>query len=304
MKQALVFNAQRFSLHDGEGIRTTIFFKGCGLYCRWCHNPESQSYAMQVLGYEERCKKCGACIMACPNNAVRESEGQIVLDREKCKACGKCIDYCAYNALEMAGKYYTTDELVNIAKRDMILYEESGGGVTLSGGEAMSQPIEFLLELCKKLKKIGIHVTMDTCGFAPKESFRRLAPYIDSFLYDMKTLDEDKHREFIGEGLDVILDNLIEINKLSSHIHIRIPIIGKFNDDLEEMLKVAEWLLANKIKVQSINLLPYHSAGSIKYQRLGLSYDHEAMGVPEESKMEEVKKIFIEKGFQNIKIGG
>lgn len=304
MNQALVLNIQRFSLHDGEGIRTTIFLKGCGLYCKWCHNPESQSYKVQLMRYEERCTKCGACIKACSNNAVENVDGVIILDRDKCQACGICTDYCAYNSLEIAGKYYTCDELVNIVKRDNNLYEESGGGVTLSGGEVMSQPIEFLLELCKKLKKIGINISIDTCGFAPTESYRKIVPYVDTFLYDIKTLNKDKHIEFIGDGLDTILNNLKEIDKLSSNINIRIPIIGNVNDDLLEMCKIADWLLENKIKVQSINLLPYHNTGSTKYERLGLSYDDESMTVPDQSKMQEVRDLFKEKGFKNIKVGG
>lgn len=304
MNQALILNIQRFSIHDGEGIRTTIFFKGCGLHCKWCHNPESQNYKMQIMRYEERCKKCDACIIACPNNAVKKVDGRIILDRDKCQACGICVDYCAYNSLEIAGKYYTSDELVDIVKKDNIMYEESGGGVTLSGGEVMSQPIEFLLELCKKLKKIGIHICIDTCGLAPVESYRKIGPYVDTFLYDIKTLDAEKHREFIGEGLDVILNNLIEINKFSSNINIRIPIIGQVNDELDEMSKIANWLLENKIKVQCINLLPYHNTGSTKYERLDLSYDHESMSVPDQWKMEDIKNIFKEKGFQNIKVGG
>src|SRR5699024_1982953 len=157
MDKALVTNIQKFSLHDGDGIRTTIFFKGCGLHCMWCHNPESQNYNPQLMRYEERCMKCGSCVKACSNEALSIGEnGDILFDRDKCKVCGRCIDFCAYDALEIAGKYYTTDELVEEARKDIILYEESGGGVTLSGGEVMSQSADFLLDLLKKLNRLGI----------------------------------------------------------------------------------------------------------------------------------------------------
>lgn len=305
MDKALVTNIQKFSLHDGDGIRTTIFFKGCGLHCMWCHNPESQNYNPQLMRYEERCMKCGSCVKACSNEALSIGEnGDILFDRDKCKVCGRCIDFCAYDALEIAGKYYTTDELVEEARKDIILYEESGGGVTLSGGEVMSQSADFLLDLLKKLNRLGIKADIDTCGFAPWESYEKIADYVDTFLYDIKMINKEKHLEFIGEGLDVILDNLIKLNNLDTDINIRIPIIGKINDDLSEMQKVSDWLVKNKIRVKQINLLPYHSAGSSKYERLGLDYQDERMSVPTEKRMEEIKDLFNKNGFNNIYIGG
>lgn len=305
MDKALVTNIQKFSLHDGDGIRTTIFFKGCGLHCMWCHNPESQNYNPQLMRYEERCMKCGSCVKACPNDALSIGEnGDILFNRDKCKACGRCIDFCAYDALEIAGKYYTTDELVEEARKDIILYEESGGGVTLSGGEVMSQSADFLLDLIKKLNRLGIKVDIDTCGFAPWSSYEKISDHVDTFLYDIKMINKEKHLEFIGEGLDVILDNLIRLNNLDTNINIRIPIIGKINDDLSEMQKVSDWLVKNKIRVKQINLLPYHSAGSSKYERLGLDYQDERMSVPTEKRMEEIKDLFNKNGFNNIYIGG
>ncbi|SDY66752.1 glycyl-radical enzyme activating protein [Tindallia californiensis] len=304
MKEALVFNIQRFSIHDGEGIRSTVFFKGCGLHCKWCHNPESQSYQKQIIRYEERCKNCKACMNFCPHQGIKEVKGKIELDRKNCHTCGTCLDYCVYNALEIAGKPYTANQLVEIVKRDRMLYEESGGGVTLSGGEVMSQSIGFLLELCKKLKRLGIHITIDTCGLAPRESYQQLVPYVDAFLYDIKTIDQQKHELFVGDGLETILDNLIEINKMDAIITIRVAVIGGFNDREKEIQEMIQWLVMNQIKVKKIDLLPYHEAGSIKYQRLGRSYEKKKMSVPSPEKMEAIKNIFIEHGFQNISIGG
>ncbi len=305
MDKALVLNIQKFSIHDGEGIRTTIFFKGCGLHCLWCHNPESQNYKPQLMRYDERCKKCGACVKACPNGAMSMTDdGEIIYDREKCKGCGRCVDFCAYDALEIAGKYYTVDELVEEAKKDMIVYEESGGGVTLSGGEIMSQSPEFLLDLVKKLNRIGINIAIDTCGYAPWESYEIIAPYVDTFLYDVKMLDKEKHLKFIGPGLDLILENLIKLNEIGAKINIRIPIIGKVNDNLEEMEELAKWFIEKNIQVSQINLLIYHSAGSVKYERLGLEYKDDLMTKPSKEKMEEIKEVFKKNGFNNTIIGG
>ncbi len=305
MNKALVLNIQKFSLHDGDGIRTTIFFKGCGFHCLWCHNPESQNYYPQLMKYDERCKGCGECIKVCEQGALtRSDDGNILLDRDKCEGCGKCVDFCAYSALEIAGKYYTAEELVDEVRKDIILYEESGGGITLSGGEVMSQDSEFLLDLLKRLKRLGIKVNIDTCGFAQWSAYEKINPYIDTFLYDIKMINEEKHLEYIGEGLELTLSNLIKLNDLDSDINIRIPIIGKVNDSLEEMKTVSNWLVANKIRVKQMNLLPYHNTGSSKYERLGIRYQDEKMSVPSEEKMEEIKYVFKKNGFDNIHIGG
>ena len=305
MNKALVLNIQKFSLHDGEGIRSTIFFKGCGLHCLWCHNPESQSYRPQLMKYDERCRRCGTCIKACPQNAISFGEdGVIQVLEDLCNGCGKCVDFCAYDALEIAGRYYSVDELVHEVKKDRILYEESNGGVTLSGGEVMSQSADFLLELTKKLNRIGIRVNIDTCGFAPWKNYETIAPYVDTFLYDIKMLHKEKHLFFIGEGLDRILDNLVKLNQIGANINIRIPIIGKVNDDLMEMRKMADLLVEHEIRVQQINLLPYHNTGSTKYERLAKEYKSELMCVPTDDMMNRIKEVFQQSGFNKVFIGG
>lgn len=304
MEKAIVLNIQRFSPHDGEGIRTTIFFKGCGLHCTWCHNPESQSYKKEVMVFEERCKQCGYCIEHCERNALREEEGKIVVDREKCVMCGDCVENCPYSALEMAGEYYTTDEIVTEAKKDMIIYDESNGGVTLSGGEVMSQNIDFLIELCEKLDRHGIRVNIDTCGLAPAESYRKIVRYIDTFLYDIKTINEEIHRNYIGDGLEKILDNLKIVNDLGGSINIRMPIIGGVNDSDLEIDEVLGWLIDNKISVKQINLLPYHNTGSGKYDRIGKEYKGKKLEIPSDDTMERIKNKFVDSGFNNIFIGG
>lgn len=304
MEKALVLNIQRFSPHDGDGIRTTIFFKGCGLHCLWCHNPESQNYKREIMIFEERCRKCGFCIKNCSNSAMSFLDGKLSIDRDRCQACGDCVEECAYSALELAGNHYSVGELLEEARRDMIIYDESGGGVTLSGGEVMSQDIDFLLELCQGLDRLGIRVNIDTCGLAPSESYERIAPYVDTFLYDIKTIDREKHLEYIGGGMEVILNNLILLNGLGAKINIRLPIIGGVNDSPGDIKLIIDWLDGERIKVGQVNLLPYHNTGSGKYERLGKEYRGQKLKVPGESDMEVLKKLFIDAGYDRVFIGG
>ena len=177
----LVFNIQKFSTHDGDGVRTTIFFKGCPLKCRWCHNPESQRYEKELIFHHNKCVVCGKCVVKCPQQANSIVDGKLVFDRDKCTACGVCTDWCIKEAREIAGKEYTVDELVKEAKKDQIFYEQSGGGVTLSGGEVMAQNIDYIEQLCKRLHREGISVFIDTSGYTKYENLKRLIPFADVF---------------------------------------------------------------------------------------------------------------------------
>ena len=189
-----IINIQKYSIHDGDGIRTTVFFKGCGLSCQWCHNPESQSYQKEIMHFQDKCVLCKTCISVCPQNAISLLENVITTDKSKCTLCGKCANFCINNVREIVGKQYSVKELTKELLKDRMFYEESGGGVTLSGGEIMSQNIEYLEELCKSLKKQGISIYIDTCGFAPYENYQRLLPYVDVFLYDIKLMDSERHK--------------------------------------------------------------------------------------------------------------
>lgn len=301
---SLITNIQKYSIHDGDGIRTTVFFKGCPLKCKWCHNPETQNFKKQILTNREKCTGCESCILVCPNNAVRLVDGKAVTDHEKCTGCGICVKNCLSNIREVAGKEYTVKELVKELKKDEMFYEESGGGVTLSGGEVMCMDMDYIEALAKELYRQGITVTIDTCGYAPYDNFKRILPYVNTFLYDIKAMDRDVHKEFIGVDNTLILENLERLSADNARIYIRIPTIKGVNADEKSMKAVIEWLLAHKIKVAQVNLLPYHNTGSSKYGRLEKAYDGEALETPTNEEMEHYVALFKSAGFLNTKIGG
>ena len=304
MKTAVVTNIQRYSTHDGDGVRTTIFFKGCPLSCRWCHNPESQDFRKELFFYGNKCKNCGGCIPRCSSGANGMEEGRLVFDRSKCTACGSCTDWCIYEARELAGVDYTVEQLVKEAKKDRMFYEQSGGGVTLSGGEVMSQDIEFLEPLCRALHREGLSIFVDTCGFAPYEKYEKILPYVDTFLYDIKAMDSAVHQEWTGVENGLILENLKKLSAAGANIYIRIPTIGGVNADEGFMQQVIAFLKENNIHPAQVNLLPYHNYGRNKYASLAKEYDDASMQVPTNEQMEQFKELFINNGFAKTNIGG
>ena len=300
----LVFNIQKFSTHDGDGVRTTIFFKGCPLKCRWCHNPESQRYEKELIFHHNKCVVCGKCVVKCPQQANSVVDGKLVFDRDKCTACGVCTDWCIKEAREIAGKEYTVDELVKEAKKDQIFYEQSGGGVTLSGGEVMAQNIDYIEQLCKRLHREGISVFIDTSGYTKYENLKRLIPFADVFLYDIKAIDSEEHKDYIGVDNALILENLVKLSNDGAGIYARLPIIGKVNATDEYINSVIRFLEDNHVKVQQVNLLPYHDIGKGKYASLDRPYDEASMVKPDKELMEHFKAMFEEHGFTKVLIGG
>ncbi|MBO6150362.1 MAG: glycyl-radical enzyme activating protein [Clostridium sp.] len=300
----LVFNIQKFSTHDGDGVRTTIFFKGCPLKCRWCHNPESQRYEKELIFHHNKCVVCGKCVVKCPQQANSVVDGKLVFDRDKCTACGVCTDWCIKEAREIAGKEYTVDELVKEAKKDQIFYEQSGGGVTLSGGEVMAQNIDYIEQLCKRLHREGISVFIDTSGYTKYENLKRLIPFADVFLYDIKAIDSEEHKDYIGVDNALILENLVKLSNDGAGIYARLPIIGKVNATEEYINSVIRFLEDNHVKVQQVNLLPYHDIGKGKYASLDRPYDEASMVKPDKELMEHFKAMFEEHGFTKVLIGG
>ena len=271
--KATIFDIQRNSFVDGPGIRTTVFFKGCNLRCKWCHNPESQSAQKQMMFYKDKCKGCGKCAEVCPNHL------------KKCDFCGKCELYCPADARKICGKEYSVDEVFSEIAKDKMFYENSGGGATFSGGECMLQT-DFLCKILKKCKENGIHTAVDTAGNVPREYFERVLPYTDMFLYDIKAFSEDLHKQGTGVSNKLILENLLWLSG-KCDIIVRIPVIGGFNDDKAELEKIAEFL--KRVKCIKKEPLPYHSMGEHKYDALGMA--HEKYYVPD---MKELKKIFEE----------
>lgn len=303
MNKPYIINIQKFSVHDGPGIRTTVFFKGCPLRCAWCHNPESQSYKKELLFDREKCSGCGYCVKGCTENAVVMSGLTAYTDIEKCILCGSCTDYCMENNREIAGKRYEIEELVKILLQDKIFYDQSGGGVTLSGGEVMTQDMNYIEALCMALKKEDIQIAVDTCGYAPKENFARILPYISVFLYDIKALDDETHKTCTGRSNELILSNLEYLVCQKANINVRIPVIQSVNDNEKSITNLIEYI-KNHVGNVDINLLPYHNMGSGKYDKLGKAYPAQGFKVPSQVKMEHIKDLFSQNGFSNVKIGG
>lgn len=273
---AMIFDIERNSFVDGPGIRTTVFFKGCNLKCKWCHNPESQSSEKQMMFYKSKCRTCGKCAQVCPNNL------------KKCDFCDKCTFYCPADAKSICGKDYSTDELLDEILKDKIFYETSGGGVTFSGGECMLQ-IDFLEEILNKCKTSGVHTAVDTAGNVPFEYFERILPYTDMFLYDIKAYSEDLHIEGTKVSNKRILENLAKLSSVfNGDIIIRIPVITGFNDNSEEMQKIADFI--KTLNVKETELMPYHKMGEHKYEALEMEMTE--YEVPSEEKISTLKKLF------------
>ena len=275
MKRAIIFDIVRNSFVDGPGIRTTVFFKGCNLKCAWCHNPESQSGKPQMMFYKDKCKGCGKCTEVCPTP-------------DQCTLCGKCTFYCPVDARKVCGKEYTVDEIFEEIIKDKAYYDNSSGGVTFSGGECMLQ-LDFLAEILKKCKENNIHTAVDTAGHIPFESFEKILPYTDLFLYDIKCFDSEKHKKYVGVDNKLILENLRKLFQENAKIWIRVPVISGINDSIKEMQLIKDFLDNNE-RPEKIELLPYHSMGENKYVAIGK--DVQRFVPPDDNKMKELKAIF------------
>ena len=308
--QAFVFNIQKYSLHDGDGIRTTVFFKGCPLTCTWCHNPEGQSPNPQIVFYPEKCRNCGHCVRACPKKVCQKKDSPPMddscIDSSCIDVCGACADACVYGAKEIAGKAYSPEELIRIVERDEAFYQVSGGGVTLSGGEVMMQNRDFLLQLAKGLKQKGLHLAIDTCGHAPADAYEDILPYADIFLYDIKLIDNERHLYFTGQDNSLILSNLKMLSDKGAKLNIRIPVIEGVNAHDTEINAIIQYLKEN-IQAERISLLPYHTMGKDKYQRIGMNGEEgeeNNFSTPSTQRMEELAERFRQHGFPNVQIGG
>jgi pyruvate formate lyase activating enzyme len=267
----MVFDIRKYSVHDGPGIRTTVFLKGCPLHCWWCHNPESQSPRPEPFLHLNRCIHCGICVETCPQGAISQPDGfQVVTDLTRCTVCGECIDACVAGAREIAGRSMTAGEVLAEVESDIPFFDESGGGVTFSGGEPMMQP-DFLLELLQGCKQRELRTALDTSGFTPWEKLQAVAPFVDLFLYDIKLIDAEKHRRYMGVSNQIILENLHRLAALGKTIFIRVPLIPGINDDAENLEQLAQ-LAVSLPAVKRVDLLPYHHAAMGKYDTLEKNY--------------------------------
>ena len=263
---APIFEIKRFAVHDGDGIRTTVFFKGCPMKCIWCHNPEGLSALPQLACYENSCVSCLRCVSVCPNSAHTGVKGVHFFDRSKCVVCGECAKSCLSGALELYGKTVTVKQLLPVVCEDADFYRNSGGGVTLSGGECLLYA-DFCRQLLRKLKQRGISTAVDTCGYIPKSAFDAVMPYTDVFLYDVKAVDEDVHIRCTGRSNRLILDNLMYIDSKGCGIEVRVPFVPGYND--RQMQKTALFLSRLK-NIKKVRLLPYHNYAGSKYDALDM----------------------------------
>ena len=293
-RKGLVFNIQKFSIHDGPGVRTTVFLMGCPLRCKWCSNPESQLSRIQIMYHSDNCVRCRKCVYTCPERAIRAAEdGGIHIDFDKCTSCLSCVQGCPGRALTSEGEYKTVDEVVDVCMQDKDFYEESGGGVTVSGGEGMVQP-DFVEALILRLREKGIHTAIETTGCVSPEIFHRLAPLFDLLLFDVKHYDSGMHQKGTGVGIMQIRKNLQWAHEQGLTVLPRIPVIPGFNAGLSDAAGFAKLLL--EAGPRRVQLLPFHQMGERKYEFLDRAYEMTGVKALHPEDLTEFQKVFLEQG--------
>ncbi len=300
--QGKVFNIQGYSIHDGPGIRTTVFLCGCPLRCLWCANPESGTMEPKLFFMAEKCVGCGKCAAVCPNGAITIVDGKAKTDRTKCKACGNCVKVCPVEAREIVGETKTAGEVVKKVRQDELFYNTSGGGVTISGGEVLMQP-EFAIAVLKLCKEAGINTAIETCGFAKREVFSKVLEYVDLVLYDFKHMDSAKHKEGTGVGNELILENVVKVyHEAKKPVAARVPTIPGYNDTPENMHALGKFITEKMGKDVKVHLLPYHHLGESKTERMEQEVVF-SVNTPTDEHMEELREIVASYGL-NAVIGG
>ena len=274
-RKAFIFNKQKYNMYDGPGVRTLVFFKGCPLRCKWCSNPEGLERKYQIMFKPTTCVSCGSCVPVCPQKIHSiSSSGEHIIDRSiDCVGCGQCVEACIPDALKIAGEQVPISELLEYVEQDRAFYDQSGGGVTLGGGEVTSQP-EAAINLLQACKQEGLHTAIETCGYTKKETILRFAEYVDLFLFDLKHIDPDRHFELTGVRNEMILENLEELIMKRNHVKVRMPMLKGINDSEAEIRGVIEFLKPFREfkNFEGIDLLPYHKLGVNKYVQLGMDY--------------------------------
>ena len=302
MAKGIIFDIKRYAIHDGPGIRTTIFLKGCPLRCQWCQNPEGQETNPEIILRSSRCAtECNECVSVCPQDAISKDGNSIEIDKAKCDLCAKCEDVCVYEALEVVGREVTVQEAMDEIEKDKIFFEESGGGITFSGGEPLMH-VDFLEALLKEIGKKNIHVTLDTSGYVSFEDMDRISYKVDLFLYDLKIMDDEKHEKYTGVSNKLILENLRNLTEQGNSVAVRIPLISGINDDSQSTHMFVDFLQSLK-SVKQINLLSYHRGGCEKYKKLRKEGSPITFQSASDERIEDIKKIFADSGF-SVKTGG
>jgi pyruvate formate lyase activating enzyme len=290
--RGIIFNIQGYCIHDGPGIRTTVFLKGCPLKCLWCQNPESHSFHPELLFAEKKCTGCGECVQACPEKAIRMQGKVSQTDRRLCKSAGLCVDSCPNEARAAIGRRATADEVFKEIAADSLFYEESGGGVTLGGGEPLAQP-EFAVAVLKKCRDAGIHTALDTCGHARWSTAREVLRHTDLVLFDFKHMNPEMHEKYTGVSNELILQNAEKIHhEMSIAMRARVTLVPGFNDSSENIEATAGFIADRLSNAVSVHLLSYHRLGEAKWERLDRKNETAAIEIPGQQQLEECRRIF------------
>jgi pyruvate formate lyase activating enzyme len=301
--EGIIFNIQGYCIHDGPGIRTTVFMKGCPLRCLWCQNPESHSPRPEILFSEEKCAGCGKCVPICPEQAISLPGKVSQTDRSRCEGIGSCVSACPNEARALVGRRATAEEVFKEVAADSLFYDESGGGVTLSGGEPLAQP-DFAASILKKCKDAGFHTALDTCGYASWTITREVLRHVDLVLYDLKHMDPEIHKKYTGVSNDLILQNAEKIHhEMSIPMQARVSLVPGFNDSPENIDATARFIADKLSNGIPVHLLPYHRFGAAKWERLDRRNETAVFDTPGEEEIAECRRIFESFGLTSI-VGG
>lgn len=299
--KGIIFNIKKYAIHDGPGIRTTVFLKGCPLSCKWCHNPEGISSRPHLVYRRDLCIGCGECVAACPNNSLSLTPEGIKTDSSLCTKCGTCAEVCLAEAREFMGKIEKTSRIMSSIEKDIPFFDESGGGVTFSGGEPLLQPA-FLLQLLETCERRGIHRAVDTSGYADPGTLMAVAEKTDLFLFDLKLMDPEKHKQLTGVSNERILSNLIHLSENGADISIRVPLIPGVNDDRRNIEQTTAFVVKLP-NIRGIHILPFHDSARGKYEKLGIHKQFYALKTPDECHVRRISEVFSRAGLKTA-IGG